>query len=527
MSQELERARSAASADGADPRAQRLGLWLGAALFLGLALLPVPGLDVLQRRAAAVTALVATLWLTQAVPLGAASLVPAALFPLLGVLPAREVSGAYMDDLVLLFLGAFMVARGLESWGVHRRMALALVSVFGVEPRRLVLGFVVATGFVSLWINNTAATLMMYPIALAVITTVGGKRSSPFALAMLLGIGYAASIGGVATPVGTAPNQLLLGALRTSFPRAPAISFATWATAWLPFAAVYLVILWWILTRVALRVDSAGVLTRDVIAAERAKLGPMSRGERWMAAVFALTALLWVTRGGLAIGEFSIPGWGQALAELQARTLGLTSAEKFRPFVTDATVAIAMSLVCFALPVDRARGVRLLDWESAGKLPWDVLLLFGGGFAIARAFQSSGLDGVLGQALAPLLADRPAWLVIALVAAFMTFLSEIASNTALTAIAMPVLAAAAVESGYDPRLVMLPATVAASCGFMLPVGTPPNAVVFSSGLVPIRTMARVGLVVDVVGVVLVTAVFTLWGRKVFGIEDGVPVWALP
>ncbi len=527
MSHELELAHSAARADGADPRLQRIGLWLGGLFFSGLMLLPVPGLDPLQRRAAAVTALVATLWLTQAIPLGAASLIPAALFPLLGVLPAREVSSAYMDDLVLLFLGAIMVARGLERWGVHRRMALALVAAFGVQPRRLVLGFVVATGFVSLWINNTAAVLMMYPIALAVITTVGGERSSPFALAMLLGIGYAASIGGVATPVGTAPNQLLLGALRTSFPDAPTISFASWVGVWLPFAAVYLVLLWLLLTRVTLRVDDRGVLSRDVIAAERAKLGPMSRGERWMAAVFALTAFLWVTRGGLDLGSFSVPGWGPALAEFQARTLGLASAERFKPFVTDATVAISMSLLCFALPVDRARGVRLLDWESAGKLPWDVLLLFGGGFAIARGFQSSGLDRVLGQALAPLLADRPAWLVVALVAAFMTFLSEIASNTALTAIALPVLAAAAVEGGYDPRLVMLPATVAASCGFMLPVGTPPNAVVFSSGLVPIRTMARVGLVVDIVGVLLITAVFTLWGRWVLGVGDGVPAWALP
>ncbi len=506
---------------------RRLGLWLGAVLFCGLVLLPIPGLDPLQRRAAAVTALVATLWLTQAVPLGPASLVPAALFPLLGVLPAREVSGAYMDDLVLLFLGAFMVARGLEKWGVHRRMALALVAVFGVEPRRLVLGFVIATGFVSLWINNTAAVLMMYPIALAVISTVGGARSSQFATAMLLGIGYAASIGGVATPVGTAPNQLLLGALRTSFPDAPTISFATWVSVWAPFAAVYLVLLWWLLTRVTLRVESGLALSRDVIAAERAKLGPMSRGERWMASVFTLTALLWVTRGGLAIGDVSVPGWGPALAEFQARTLGLASAEHFKPFVTDATVAIAMSLLCFALPVERGGGARLLDWESAGKLPWDVLLLFGGGFAIARAFQSSGLDRVLGQALAPLIADRPAWLVIALVATFMTFLSELASNTALTAIALPVLAAAAVQSGYDPRLVMIPATVAASCGFMLPVGTPPNAVVFASGLVPIRTMARVGFVVDLVGVVLITVSFALWGRWALGIGDGAPTWALP
>lgn len=527
MDRDLQRAREAAVHDGSNPRVQRAGRWIGVALFALLLVAPIGGLDVAQRRAAAVTALVATLWLTQGVPLAAASLLPAALFPLLGVLPAQEASSAYMDDLVLLFLGAFMVAAGLEKWGVHRRMALALVAVFGVQPRRLVLGFIVATGFVSLWINNTAATLMMYPIGLAVITTVGGRRSSPFAIAMLLGIGYAASIGGVATPVGTAPNQLLLGALRTSFPDAPAISFSTWMAIWVPFAAVYLLILWWLLTRVSLRVGDKLEVTRDVIAAERAKLGRMSRGERWMAGVFAATALLWVTRGGLQLGSVALPGWGPALAQWQASTLGLASPEQFKGYVTDATVAVAMSLLCFFVPIDRARGVRLLDWESARKLPWDVLLLFGGGFCIARGFARSGLDRALGDVLAPAIADQPAWLVVAIVAAFMTFLSELASNTALTAIALPVLAAAAVQGGFDPRLVMIPATVAASCGFMLPVGTPPNAVVFSSGLVPVGTMARVGFLVDLVGVALITLVFTLWGRHVLGIETGLPSWAVP
>jgi sodium-dependent dicarboxylate transporter 2/3/5 len=529
MDDSLERARAAASGSdsGASPAVQRAGRWFGAALFVALLVAPLGGLDAPQRRAAAVTALVATLWLTQGVPLAAASLLPAALFPLLGVLSAREASVAYMDDLVLLFLGAFMVASGLERWGVHRRMALALVAAFGVEPRRLVLGFIVATGFVSLWINNTAATLMMYPIGLAVISTVGGRRSSPFAHAMLLGIGYAASIGGVATPVGTAPNQLLLGALRNTFPGAPPISFATWTTAWLPFAALYLVVLWLLLTRVALRVGAGAPLSRDVIAAERATLGRMSSGERRMAAVFTATAVLWVTRGGLDFGAVSIPGWGAALAQWQVRTLGGVDPEFFARHVTDATVAIAMSLVCFFLPADRSRKVRLLDWESAGKLPWDVLLLFGGGFCIGKAFAASGLDRALGQALAPAIQGQPAWLVIAIVAAFMTFLSEIASNTALTVIALPVLASAAVQGGYDPRLVMIPATIAASCGFMLPVGTPPNAVVFSSGLVPIGTMARVGLLVDVVGVVLITLVFYFWGRTVLGIESGLPTWAVP
>jgi sodium-dependent dicarboxylate transporter 2/3/5 len=513
--------------EGANPRVQRLGRWLGVALFALFAFTPFEGLDVAQRRAAAVTALVATLWLTQGIPLAAASLLPAALFPLLGVLPARDASAAYMDDLVMLFLGAFLVASGLEVWGVHRRVALTLVAAFGVRPRWLVLGFILATGFISLWINNTAATLMMFPIGLAVITTVGGGRSSPFARALLLGIAYAASIGGVGTPVGTAPNQLLLGALRTSFPDAPSISFADWMAAWIPFVATYLVILWLLLTRVVLRVGAELSMSHDVIAKERAQLGAMNSGERRMALVFAATALLWITRGGLDVGAFHLPGWGPAVARWQAEVLGLASADQLKGYVTDATVAIAMSLVCFFIPSGVERGQRLLDWERSGKLPWDVLLLFGGGFCIAKGFQHSGLDRALGAVLAPAIQGQPAWIVIAIVAAFMTFLSEIASNTALTAIALPILAAAAVQGGYDPRLVMIPATVAASCGFMLPVGTPPNAVVFASGLIPVGTMARVGLLVDVVGVALITLFFALWGSAVLGIESGLPAWAVP
>jgi len=521
------RALEAANESGAHPGVQRAGRWGGALLFLLLIYAPGLGLDALQRRAAATTALVATLWLTQGVPLAAASLLPAALFPLLGVLSAKDASAAYMDDLVLLFLGAFLVAGGLERWGVHRRMALALVAAFGVQPRRLVLGFIVATGFVSLWINNTAATLMMYPIGLAVISTVGGRKSSPFAMAMLLGIGYSASIAGVATPVGTAPNQLLLGALRNTFPDAPPISFATWTTAWLPFAALYCFVLWLLLTRVAFRIGATDAAPKDVIAAERVALGPMTRGERRMAAVFACTAFLWVTRGGLSFGAFELPGWGAWLAQWQARALDGVEASTFERHVTDATVAIAMSLACFFIPSGGKRSERLLDWESGVKLPWDVLLLFGGGFCIGKGFQASGLDRALGQVLAPAIEGQPTWLIVAIVAAFMAFLSEIASNTALTVIALPVLASAAVQGGYDPRLVMVPATVAASCGFMLPVGTPPNAVVFSSGLVPIRTMARVGFLVDVCGVILITVVFTLWGQRVFDLAPGLPAWAVP
>jgi sodium-dependent dicarboxylate transporter 2/3/5 len=515
---------------GPDPRVQRAGRWGAVALFL--ALLFVPGLDLepLQRRAAATAVLVATLWLTQGIPLGAASLLPAALLPLLGVVRAQDAASVYMDDIVMLFFAAFVVAAGLERWGVHRRMALALVDVVGTDPLRLVLGFTAATAFVSLWINNTAATLMMYPIGLAVIGATsapadeGAARArDPFAIALLLGIAYGASIGGIATKVGTAPNQILFGQMRQGFPDAPEPSFGAWMLAWLPFTVVYVAVTWWILVRGGQRIDASVRSGRETVRAERAKLGPMSRGEKRMAAVFALTAVLWITRESLDLGVLAIPGWSQPLRELQAH--GSVEPAAYARYVSDATVALAVACACFFIPVDRASGTFLLDWGAVAKLPWDVLLLFGGGFCIAKGFAASGLDARLGLSLAPWLVGVPDWLVVVLVAAFVTFFSEIASNTVLTQLMLPVLASTAVGCGLDPRIVMVPATVAASCGFMLPIATPPNAIAFASRRIPMATMVRLGFLVDLAGVILLALVFHFWGRRVLGIGFELPEWA--
>lgn len=522
----LDAAREAIREHGTSPRAQRWGRWLALALFALFLWSPGLELDALQRRTAATTAAVATLWLTQGIPLGAASLLPAALLPLLGVLPAEDAAAPYMDNIVLLFLGAFIVAAGLERWGVHRRMALALVDLVGTQPRRLVLGFTVATAFVSLWINNTAATLMMYPIGLAVISATAREkdaRSSPFAIALLLGIAYGASIGGVGTPVGTAPNQILLGTLGKSFPGAPSISFGAWTLAWLPFAALFTLGTWWILTRVALKVGGESLAGGEAIRAERARLGPPSRGEKLMGAVFGLTALLWVTRADLNLGSLTVPGWSNALA----RGLAVEGADPARiaRYVTDATVAVGMGVLCFFVPVDRARNVRLMDWDTVAKTPWDVLLLFGGGFCIAKGFSASGLDAALGRSIAPLLSGLSPVLVVAAIALFMTLLSELTSNTVITQLMLPVLAGVATQSGFHPWVLMVPATIAASSGFMLPVATPPNAIAFSSRLIPMGTMARVGLLVDLLGVVLITLVFHYWVRWLWDIGSGVPAWA--
>jgi sodium-dependent dicarboxylate transporter 2/3/5 len=500
------------------PAVARAGLVLGPLAFLALLLLPGLGLDGVQRRVAAVAAWTAVWWLTSAQPVGATSLLPAALLPLLGAMDAKVVAPFYMDDLVLLFLGAFLLTRGLERWNVHRRIALAVLAHVGTQPRRLVLGTMCATALLSAFVNNTSTTLLMLPIALALLTAFEGsepRARTAFARALLLGVAYSASVGGITTPVGTAPNQIFLGMFRERYPAAGEISFVQWTLAWLPVVLLYLPIGWWLFTRVLFAVPADLGRASDVIEAERRALGPWSTGEKRMAAVFGAAALLWIPRADLELGAFTFQGWSDLLKGSLARSP-----------ISDATVAVALAVACFLIPSGVERGRPLLEWSTARTLPWDVLLLFGGGFALAGAFKSSGLDAVIGAHLAPWIAQKPDWLVVLGVVLLMTAVSELASNVATTQVMLPIIGSAAVAAGLSPLVVMVPATIAASNGFMLPVATPPNAIVFATGEIPAPTMARAGLVLDLVLALLVTLVFLTWGRVVLGIGEGVPDWAL-
>lgn len=503
--------------------AQRVGLLLGP--LLALACFSLESLTPAQRGAAAVTALTATFWVTVAIPVGAASLLPVALFPPCGVLPAQEASTPYMSNLVILFLGAFIVALGIERWGVHRRIALFVIAFVGTGERRLVLGFMAAAAFLSMWINNTATTLMMLPIGLAVVERTGrsGGDRRGFAACLLLGIAYSSSAGGMGTPVGTAPNQEFLGQLRQGFPGAPQISFGEWFLGWSPFVVAFVGVAWLLMTRVLFRIDGGAGEGIEVVRAERRALGPMGRGERRMAFLFAATALLWVTRADLVVGEWTLPGWNRWLYGAAADDPLWYAAHKND--VSDSTVALAMAVLAFLIPVDFARGEFLMDWKTAKRLPWDVLLLLGGGICIAKGFRSSGLDQVVGAGLAPLVAGSSDWILVGGTALFVTFLTELTSNTATTAVLLPIFAQAATHCGLNPLLLMVPATLAASSAFMLPAATPPNAVVFASRLVPIGRMARVGFVLNLATVALVTIVFQLWVRRLWGIEGPLPAWA--
>ncbi len=498
----------------------RGGFWVGAIGFfaiLGLAhldfVLP-EGLTVEGLHLAAVVFLMATWWVTEALHLAATSLIPLVAFPLLGIATVKEVSPAYADRFILLLMGGFFVALTLEKWNLHRRIALGILRRIGTEPRRLVLSFMITTAVLSMWISNTATTLMMLPIAMAILVRMSdagmeNDRVEGVGIALMLGIAYAASIGGMGTPIGTPPNIIFLKLYEEQFPNAEPIGFLTWMLLALPIVAVMLAVAWYHLVERVGRIPrgvgntsnageglhpdgSVGDSAAKVLEEEQAELGRITRPEVRVAIVFGITAALWVFRRSIPLGEggWIIPGWSDVL--------GLGGQ------VDDSTVALAAALAMFILPAGTGKsGERLLDWATAVKIPWGLLLLFGGGIALARGFANTGLSAFLGEQLVAL-SMVPTLVMVAVTALLVTFLTEVTSNTATTNILIPILGAAAVAMDADPLLLMLPATLSASCAFMLPVATAPNAIVFGSGWITIPQMARAGFALNVIGVAVIS-----------------------
>jgi sodium-dependent dicarboxylate transporter 2/3/5 len=450
-------------------------------LFVGPVLAIAIGLWLRQRGfaeeicwTAGVTTLCGAWWISAPIPIPATSLIPLAVFPLVGVLPPAKIGEAYGSPLVLLMLGGFMLSMGMERSGAHRRIALSMVRLFGgTSGRRLVFGFMAASALLSMWISNAATTLMLLPIALAVIEKVEHDRLKT---SILLGMAYAASVGGIGTPIGTPPNLVFMEVYSQNTGIEP--TFWQWMKWALPIVLIMLPIvgLW---------------LTRGLPKTAQVTLPPLGTWrteEVRTLAVFVVTALLWVTRkqpGG---------GWSSAL--------GLETAN-------DASVALCAVVAMFLIP--NGRGERLLDWNTASRIQWGILLLFGGGIAIAKAFTSSGLADVIGGSLSEM-SNLPVLFMLALICLSVTFMTEFTSNTATTTLLMPILAAAASSADMDPKLLMVPAAISASFAFMLPVATPPNAIVFGSNQLTVKTMAREGLALNLVGVVIVSTVcFWLFG----------------
>ena len=486
-----------------------IGFCLGIAFFVLMLALPAPcGMSPRAKRTAAVTLLMVCWWISEALPIPATALVPLALYPILKIMDSKGIAKSYGHEYIFLFMGGFCIAIAMQRWNLHRRIALHIIKAIGDRPRRLVLGFMVATAFLSMWISNTATTMMMLPIGIAMIAHLGRGDSgqlgrSNFGTSLMLGIAYSASIGGIGTLIGTPPNIVFAGHIRDRCPGIAEVGFLQWMLVGVPLVIVFLPLTWWYLTYLVFPPEKKGIGEGGaVIDHEIASLGRMSRGEKCTLLVFVLTCLAWIFRKEIAIGSVTIPGWTNLLG--------------IEEFVHDSTIAVAAALLLFMMPVDLKKREFVLDWESAVKLPWGILILFGGGFALANGFEASGLANWIGSSVTGL-AGLPIILIIAVICLLITFLTETTSNTATTAMILPVLAGMSIPLGVHPLVLMLPATLSASCAFMLPVATPPNAIVFSSGQITIPTMAKTGIVLNLCGVVLVTAVMYLVAVPVFDI----------
>ena len=492
-------------------------LALGPALG-GLMLWLSPGDDPQIARMAGVAAWMAAWWITEVVPVAVTAMLPLVLLPFSGIATVNEVAVNYGRSTIFLFLGGFLIALGLETSGAHRRVALFIVHKVGSRPSRLVLGFMLATWALSMWISNTSTAMLMLPIALSVLATARDRGADEalvrrLSLAVLLGLAYAANMGGMATLVGTPPNLAFARLFTQLFPGAPEIDFAQWMLLGLPFSACFLVCGWLLLTRVVVRLPNEEVIGgHETIGQLRRDLGPMSRDEKLTSGVFVLTALLWMTSGGFRFGELEILGWRDHLG--------------LRGVIDDSVVAVAMAALLFMLPSAQRTGERLLEWRMTSQVPWGILLLFGGGFALASGFTASGLSQWAGQHFEAFAGMSP-WIAMIGVCVMLTFLTELTSNIATAEMALPILATAAVTLGIDPRLLMIPATFSASCAFMMPVATPPAAIVYGSGLITIKQMVRAGFLFNILGVALVVLAFRLLAGPVLGVEVGsMPDWAV-
>lgn len=454
---------------------------------------------------AGVAVLMALWWMTEALPLAATALLPLVLFPLAGVMPISEAAPPYANKFIFLFLGGFLIARAVEKWNLHRRIALITVLAAGTRPHRLIGGFMLATGGLSMWISNTASTVLMLPIGMSLVALISrharqsGDRGEPqrdaFATAMMLGIAYAASIGGLATLVGTPTNLFLAGFVDDL---GYTIGFSQWMIFALPFSVLFLIITWLVLTRWVFPVGTNPIRGgREVIRDELKKMGPMSRGERIVLIVFAATACGWLLREPLT--QWS---WLTDRIPPVAR-------------LNDTLIALIGALTLFVIPVDSRRNVFALDWKTAETVPWGVLLLFGGGFCLAEAFSRSGLADWIGSGVSAV-AELP-WLVVVLVVvAMIIFLTELTSNTPTAATFLPILYGVAKGIGLDPMALLIPATIAASCAFMLPVATPPNAIVFGSGYITMGDMLKAGIWLNMLGIILITLWVALFGHWMHG-----------
>ena len=485
------------------PRRARVGFVLGPALFLLLLILPAPsGMPPEAWRTAAVGVLMAVWWISEAIPIPVTAILPLVLFPLLGVATIGESTAPFANPVVFLSLGGFLIALAMERWNLHRRVALYVLSVVGTRPAAVIGGFMVASALLSMWVSNTATAVMMLPIGVSVIalltrSSLSGADSGPtmrevaqsdgFPLALMLGIAYACTIGGLATIIGTPPNAFLAAFMLETY--GVEIGFDRWMLLGVPMMLAGLPIAWVLLTKWAYSVSDEPIPgAGELVAEQRRGLGPITRGEGLVAAVFAFAALSWMFQRLIA---------------------------PYVPGISDAGIAMTAAFLLFVIPVNLRKGQFLMSWEWALKVPWGVLILFGGGLSLAAAIASTGLADWIGTSMAGLQTVHLFFIVLAIVTVTV-LLTELTSNVATAAAFLPILASLAIGMGVDPLLLVVPATLATSCAFMLPVATPPNAIIYGSGYVTIPEMARAGLMLNILFMGLVSLLGYFLVMLIFG-----------
>jgi solute carrier family 13 (sodium-dependent dicarboxylate transporter), member 2/3/5 len=480
--------------------------------------LPFPeGFDPLPAcRLLFVTGLTVGCWLLAAMPIAPASLLPLALLPLLGVASTNDVTVAYGDPILWLFGGGFVLAQAVERCGLHRRLALRIVVMLGPRPTRLVLGFFLAATTVSMWINNTAVALLLLPIGTVLVSRTADlgelppRAMSNFGAAIMCAIAFGATIGGMGSPIGTAPNALFFsvyGDLVAAGARP--VSFLQWMLAFAPFALLLCVLSSLVLTRLALPVPRVPLRGGDVLLAEARALPRWRPAERRTAILFGLAVLLWATRGDLPIGDgVVIHGWAHWLVPAGQRDR----------FIADGSVAVLVAILAFLVPSGDCGARRLVDWQTVRTMPFDLLLLLGGGIAIAQAFGPTGVSAAFGEVLRPWIGSVPPVLLLFAVVGSVSMLSEVASNTAIATLLLPIVREGAQAASLDPLFLMLPVVIGASCSFMLPIATPPNAIVFASRQIRFGQMAKAGIGLNILSASLLVIVLWWWAMPLLGVD---------
>jgi len=500
-----------------------IGLIVGIAVFLIVLLLPLGSvLDFSAQTVIAITALMVVFWIAQPIPIIATSLIPLVAFPLLGIMSVGDTALSYADNIVFLFLGGFLIAIAMQKWNLHKRIALKLIKITGTSPSRLILGFMIATAFLSMWMSNSATATMMIPIAIAIILTViphkkpseMDKSEKAFAGALVIGVAYSAAIGGIATLIGTPANAIFVSMLENFFPEAPTIDFFEWLILGVPFAAIMLFIAWVWLTKVIFRKMPKKINnTKEILNKQIDEMGPMTQGEKNTLIVFILAALMWIFKDPKNIGIITIPGINSLYEG------GII------PFqIEDSMIAIFCAILLFIIPASLKPHNQTLDWKCASKIPWDILLLVGSGISLSAAFKASGLSEAIGHLFYKV--DVPIGVLVILVGIVIIILSELASNTAIANIMIPIMVGVSLGLAINPLILMLTATLASSIGFMLPIATPPNTLAYGTKYVNVKEMVSAGWIMNLAGLLLITVFIFMFIIFGLGMDISLPEWAI-